>query len=98
MGLSLSRGEKIEPQALASNGAWPIVFIASSCPTATAWTSISFHGLDQIGEEGAKDKVNNHYLQIFARQSPRLVAGAGEIEQAASHLDQRFAALPPAPQ
>ena len=24
-----------------------------------------FHGLDQIGEEGLKDKVNNHYLQIF---------------------------------
>ena len=24
-----------------------------------------FHGLDQIGDEGLKDKVNNHYLQIF---------------------------------
>src|SRR5579859_6035912 len=24
-----------------------------------------FHGLDQIGEEGLKDKVNNHYLQVF---------------------------------
>ena len=24
-----------------------------------------FHGLDQIGEEGLKDKVNNHYLEIF---------------------------------
>jgi type IV secretion system protein TrbI len=24
-----------------------------------------FHGLDQIGDTGLKDKVNNHYLQIF---------------------------------
>ncbi len=24
-----------------------------------------FQGLDQIGEQGLKDKVNNHYLQIF---------------------------------
>ena len=24
-----------------------------------------FHGLDQIGEEGLKDKVNNHYFEIF---------------------------------
>jgi len=24
-----------------------------------------FQGLDQIGQEGLKDKVNNHYLQIF---------------------------------
>jgi Bacterial conjugation TrbI-like protein len=24
-----------------------------------------FHGLDQIGEEGLKDQVNNHYLEIF---------------------------------
>jgi type IV secretion system protein VirB10 len=41
-----------------------------------------FHGLDQIGEEGLKDKVNNHYLQIFgASIALGIVSGAAEIEQ-----------------
>jgi type IV secretion system protein VirB10 len=41
-----------------------------------------FHGLDQIGAEGLKDKVNNHYLQIFgASIALGIVAGAAEIEQ-----------------
>jgi type IV secretion system protein VirB10 len=41
-----------------------------------------FHGLDQIGEEGLKDKVNNHYLQIFGTSiALGVIAGAGEIEQ-----------------
>ncbi len=41
-----------------------------------------FHGLDQIGEEGLKDKVNNHYLEIFGTSiALGIIAGAGEIEQ-----------------
>jgi type IV secretory pathway VirB10-like protein len=41
-----------------------------------------FHGLDQIGEEGLKDKVNNHYLEIFgASIALGVIAGAGEITQ-----------------
>jgi type IV secretion system protein VirB10 len=41
-----------------------------------------FHGLDQIGEEGLKDKVNNHYLQIFGTSiALGVVAGASEITQ-----------------
>jgi len=41
-----------------------------------------FHGLDQIGEEGLKDKVNNHYLQIFGTSiALGVIAGAGEIEE-----------------
>jgi len=41
-----------------------------------------FHGLDQIGEEGLKDKVNNHYLEIFGTSiALGVIAGAGEIEQ-----------------
>jgi type IV secretion system protein VirB10 len=46
-----------------------------------------FHGLDQIGEEGAKDKVNNHYLEIFGTSiALGLVAGAGQIEQGGGAL------------
>src|SRR3984885_3345125 len=41
-----------------------------------------FHGLDQIGEEGQKDKVNNHYFEIFgASIALGVIAGAGEITQ-----------------
>jgi type IV secretion system protein VirB10 len=41
-----------------------------------------FHGLDQIGEEALKDKVNNHYLEIFGTSiALGVVAGAGQITQ-----------------
>ena len=41
-----------------------------------------FHGLDQIGEEGLKDKVNNHYLEIFGTSiALGVVAGASEIDR-----------------
>jgi type IV secretory pathway VirB10-like protein len=41
-----------------------------------------FHGLDQIGEEGLKDKVNNHYFEIFGTSiALGVIAGAGEIAQ-----------------
>ena len=40
------------------------------------------HGLDQIGEEGLKDKVNNHYLEIFGTSiALGMIAGASEITQ-----------------
>jgi type IV secretory pathway VirB10-like protein len=40
-----------------------------------------FHDLAQIGEKGLKDKVNNHYLQIFGTSiALGVIAGAGEIE------------------
>jgi type IV secretion system protein TrbI len=38
-----------------------------------------FHGLDQAGESGLKDKVNNHYLEIFgASIALGIIAGAAE--------------------
>src|SRR4029077_12543885 len=41
-----------------------------------------FHGLDQIGEEGIKDKVNNHYLEIFGTSIVLgVIAGAAQITQ-----------------
>lgn len=44
-----------------------------------------FHGLDQIGEEGLKDKVNNHYLQIFGTSiALGVVSGAAQITQGGS--------------
>jgi type IV secretory pathway VirB10-like protein len=47
-----------------------------------------FHGLDQIGEEGLKDKVNNHYLQIFGTSiALGVIAGAAQISQGGSNLN-----------
>lgn len=41
-----------------------------------------FHGLDQIGEEALKDKVNNHYVEIFGTSiALGVIAGAGQITQ-----------------
>ena len=41
-----------------------------------------FQGLDQIGEEGLKDKVNNHYFEIFgASIALGVIAGASVITQ-----------------
>jgi type IV secretory pathway VirB10-like protein len=38
-----------------------------------------FHSLDQIGDTGLKDKVNNHYLEIFgASIALGVIAGAAE--------------------
>jgi type IV secretion system protein VirB10 len=38
-----------------------------------------FHGLDQIGDTGLKDKVNNHYMQIFgASIALGIIAGAAQ--------------------
>ncbi|MGA9668872.1 MAG: TrbI/VirB10 family protein, partial [Terracidiphilus sp.] len=38
-----------------------------------------FHGLDQVGETGLKDKVNNHYIQIFgASIALGIISGATE--------------------
>jgi len=46
-----------------------------------------FHGLDQSGEEGLQDKVNNHYLQIFGTSvALGVVAGASEITQGGGTL------------
>jgi len=44
-----------------------------------------FHGLDQIGDTGLKDKVNNHYLQIFGTSiALGVIAGAAEATNANS--------------
>jgi type IV secretion system protein VirB10 len=46
-----------------------------------------FKGLDQIGEEGVKDKVNNHYIQIFGTSiALGIIAGVGQIEEGGSSI------------
>jgi type IV secretory pathway VirB10-like protein len=41
-----------------------------------------FQGLDQIGEQGLKDKVNNHYLQIFGTSiALGVIAGSAQVSE-----------------
>lgn len=48
-----------------------------------------FHGLDQIGEQGLKDKVNNHYLQIFGTSiALGVISGAAQITQGGGGYNQ----------
>jgi type IV secretion system protein VirB10 len=60
-----------------------------------------FQGLDQIGEQGLKDKVNNHYLQIFGTSittsgSQAFANGAaGSVSQSAASILDRFIQIPP---
>jgi type IV secretion system protein VirB10 len=48
-----------------------------------------FHGLDQIGDTGLKDQVNNHYLQIFGTSiALGVVAGAAQATNSTSGLNE----------
>ena len=58
-----------------------IVFHRMIMPDGYSVDLDQFHGLDQIGEEGLRDKVNNHYLQIFGTSiALGIISGAGQIE------------------
>jgi type IV secretory pathway VirB10-like protein len=47
-----------------------------------------FHGLDQVGDTGLKDKVNNHYVEIFgASIALGLIAGAAESTTYGSYTE-----------
>jgi type IV secretion system protein VirB10 len=78
----LGEARKIGAAGLGQQRRMAVVFHRLIMPDGYSVDLDQFHGLDQIGEEGAKDKVNNHYLQIFGTSiALGLVAGAGEIEE-----------------
>ena len=79
--IALGEAKKIGAAGLGQQRRMAVVFHRLIMPDGYSVDLDQFHGLDQIGEEGAKDKVNNHYLQIFGTSiALGLVAGAGEIE------------------
>lgn len=80
--IALGEARKIGTAGFGQQRRMAVVFHRLIMPDGYSVDLDRFHGLDQIGEEGAKDKVNNHYLQIFGTSiALGLVAGAGEIEQ-----------------
>jgi type IV secretion system protein VirB10 len=78
----LGEAKKIGAAGFGQQRRMAVVFHRLIMPDGYSADLDQFHGLDQIGEEGLKDKVNNHYLQIFGTSiALGVIAGAGEITQ-----------------
>jgi type IV secretion system protein VirB10 len=78
----LGEAKKIGAAGFGQQRRMAVVFHRMIMPDGYSVDLDQFHGLDQIGEEGLKDKVNNHYFQIFGTSiALGVIAGAGEIEQ-----------------
>jgi type IV secretory pathway VirB10-like protein len=78
----LGEAKKIGAAGLGQQRRMAVVFHRLIMPDGYSVDLDQFHGLDQIGEEGLKDKVNNHYFQIFGTSiALGVIAGAGEIEE-----------------
>jgi type IV secretion system protein VirB10 len=78
----LGEAKKIGAAGIGQQRRMAVVFHRLIMPDGYSVDLDQFHGLDQIGEEGLKDKVNNHYFEIFgASIALGIVAGASEITQ-----------------
>jgi len=78
----LGEAKKIGSAGLGQQRRMAVVFHRLIMPDGYSVDLDQFHGLDQIGEEGMKDKVNNHYFEIFgASIALGVIAGASEITE-----------------
>ena len=78
----LGEAKKIGAAGFGQQRRMAVVFHRLIMPDGYSVDLDRFQGLDQIGEEGLKDKVNNHYLQIFGTSiALGVVAGASQITQ-----------------
>ena len=78
----LGEAKKIGAAGFGQQRRMAVVFHRLIMPDGYSVDLNQFRGLDQIGEEGLQDKVNNHYLQIFgASIALGVIAGASEITQ-----------------
>ncbi len=81
----LGEAKKIGAAGFGQQRRLAVVFHRMIMPDGYSVDLDQFHGLDQIGEEGLKDKVNNHYLEIFGTSiALGVIAGAAEITQGGS--------------
>jgi len=78
----LGEARKIGAAGFGQQRRMAVVFHRLIMPDGYSVDLDQFNGLDQIGEQGLKDKINNHYLQIFGTSiALGVIAGAGEIEE-----------------
>lgn len=81
----LGEARKLGASGFGQQRRMAVVFHRMIMPDGYSVDLDQFHGLDQIGEEGLKDKVNNHYLQIFGTSiALGVVSGAAQITQGGS--------------
>ena len=81
----LGEAKKIGAAGFGQQRRLAVVFHRMIMPDGYSVDLDQFHGLDQIGQEGLKDIVNNHYLQIFGTSiALGVIAGAAEITQGGS--------------
>lgn len=87
----LGEARKIGAAGFGQQRRLAVVFHRMIMPDGYSVDLDQFHGLDQIGEEGLKDKVNNHYLQIFGTSiALGVIAGAGgDRGRRRNHYHQR---------
>jgi type IV secretion system protein VirB10 len=80
--VALGEAKKIGAAGFGQQRRMGVVFHRLIMPDGYSVDLDQFQGLDQIGQEGLKDKVNNHYLQIFGTSiALGVIAGASEITQ-----------------
>jgi type IV secretory pathway VirB10-like protein len=80
--VALGEAKKIGAAGFGQQRRMAVVFHRLIMPDGYSVDLDQFQGLDQIGEQGLKDKVNNHYLQIFGTSiALGVVAGASQITQ-----------------
>jgi type IV secretion system protein VirB10 len=76
----LGEARKIGSTGFGQQRRMAVVFHRMIMPDGYSVDLDQFHGLDQIGEEGVKDKVNNHYFEIFGTSiALGVISGAGQI-------------------
>jgi type IV secretion system protein TrbI len=76
----LGEARKIGSNGFGQQRRMAVVFHRMIMPDGYSIDLDLFHGLDQIGEEGLKDKVNNHYFEIFGTSiALGVISGAGQI-------------------
>ena len=78
----LGEGRKVGGSGFGQQRRVAVVFHRMIMPDGYAVDLDQFHGLDQVGEEGLKDKVNNHYLEIFGTSiALGVISGAAQITE-----------------
>jgi type IV secretory pathway VirB10-like protein len=83
----LGEAKKLGSSGFGQQRRLAVVFHRMLMPDGYSVDLDQFHGLDQIGEEGLKDKVNNHYLEIFGTSiALGAIAGAAESTQGGSSV------------
>ena len=77
----LGEARKIGSEGFGRQRRMAVIFHRMIMPDCYSVDLDQFHGLDQIGEEGLKDKVDNHYLEIFGTSiALGVISGAAQIE------------------